>query len=321
MFLSRGQHEACRYETLKMKIGIAGAGAVGCHYGSLLQQAGHELCYLARGAHLVAMQDDGLLHVSAGGQRRLAVQASDDAATLSCADVVLLTGKMTDFPELLAALAPHLRSDALLLTLQNGVAAPDLVCSVFPDHAVAAGTAFIGARIESPGVVVHSAAGGIRMGHWQAGPGEQYFQSMLQALQQAGVPVREEPDPKLMLWRKLLWNVGFNPITAITRRFARDMAADAATLELVCEAMAEAVAVAQAAGVGLDDGDIAKHVQVTLEMGPVKTSMWQDIERGRPTEIDFLNGFVVQQGKSFAVPTPINGMLTALVHAIEGAGE
>ncbi|MDQ6966066.1 MAG: 2-dehydropantoate 2-reductase, partial [Mariprofundaceae bacterium] len=225
-----------------------------------------------------------------------------------------------DFPFLLASLHAHIRADTLLLTLQNGVAAPDLVCTAFPGHAVAAGTAFIGTRIESPGVVVHSAAGGIRMGHWQAGPGEQYFLPLLQALQQAGVPVREEPDPKLMLWRKLLWNVGFNPITAITRRFARDMAADAATLKLVCDAMDEGVAVAQKAGVALDDEDISKHVQVTLEMGPVKTSMWQDIERGRPTEIDFLNGFVVQQGERLAVPTPVNEMLTALVHAIEGAG-
>ena len=301
-----------------MRIGVAGAGAVGCHYGSLLQQSGHEVRYLARGEHLAALRRDGLLHVSQGVETRLAVRADDDVAWLSDAEVVLLAGKMTDFDPLLHSLAAHVSAGALLLTLQNGVAAPDKVQQAFPRHAIAAGTAFIGARIERPGVVVHSAAGGIRMGHWQAGPGEKYFQPMLAALHQAGVPVREEMDPRLMLWRKLLWNVGFNPITAITRRFARDMAADAATLSLVRGAMQEAVAVAQAAGVGLNDEDIAKHVQVTLEMGPVKTSMWQDIERGRPTEIDFLNGFVVHKGLQLGVATPVNDMLTVLVHAIEG---
>lgn len=301
-----------------MKVGIAGAGAVGCHYGCLLQQAGNELVYLARGGHLAALQSAGLLHVSNGMQTSLTVEASDDPAILARADVILLTGKMTDFPTLLTSIRAHIRADALLLTLQNGVAAPDLVCTAFPGHAVAAGTAFIGARIESPGIVVHSAAGGIRMGHWQPGPGEQYFQSLLAALHDAGVPVREEPDPRLMLWRKLLWNVGFNPITAITRRFARDMAADASTLKLLGAAMREAVAVAQAAGVALDEGDIAGHVQVTLDMGPVKTSMWQDIEHGRPTEIDFLNGFVVRQGEKLGVPVPVNAVLTTLVHAIEG---
>lgn len=300
-----------------MRIGIAGAGAVGCHYGSLLQQAGHELAYLARGEHLAALRRNGLLHVSNGQETRLKVRADSDAALLAGCDAILLTGKMTDFPALLAGIGSHIRQDALLLTLQNGVAAPELACSAFPENAVAAGTAFIGARIERPGMVVHSAAGGIRMGHWQAGPGERYFQPLLAVLSDAGVAVREEPDPRLMLWRKLLWNVGFNPITAITRRFARDMAADAGTLKLVRAAMAEAVSVAQAAGVALDDEDIAKHVQVTLQMGPVKTSMWQDIERGRPTEIDFLNGIVVQKGREFGVPVPVNEMLCTLVHAIE----
>ena len=301
-----------------MRIGVAGAGAVGCHYGSLLQQAGHEVRYLARGKHLDALLGDGLLHVSEGVETRLVVQAEGDAARLSDAEVVLLAGKMTDFPDLLRGLIPHLPAGALLVTLQNGVAAPDMVQQTFPRHAIAAGTAFIGARIERPGVVVHSAAGGIRLGRWQSGPGEGLLQPFINALSAAGVPVREETDPRLMLWRKLLWNVGFNPITAITRRFARDMAADAASLNLVRAAMQEAMAVAQAAGVGLNDEDVAKHVQVTLEMGPVKTSMWQDIERGRPTEIDFLNGFVVRRGVQLGVATPVNTMLCTLVHAIEG---
>ncbi len=303
-----------------MRIGIAGAGAVGCHYGSLLQQAGHELCYLARGEHLAAMRRDGLLHVSNGVETRLAVQATDDAALLREADVVLLAGKMTDFGALLQALVPHVPAGALLVTLQNGVAAPEMVQQMFPHHAIVAGTAFIGARIQRPGVVVHSAAGAIRLGHWQAGPGEGLFQPLLDALHGAGVPVREEEDVRLMLWRKLLWNIGFNALTAITRRFARDMAAEDASCRLVRGAMQEAVRVAQAEGVLLGDEDIDKHVQVTLDMGPVKTSMWQDIERKRPTEVDFLNGFVVRRGAQLGVATPVNDMLTVLVHAIEGAG-
>lgn len=301
-----------------MKIGVAGAGAVGCHYGSLLQQAGHAVSYLARGKHLAALLHDGLLHVTGGVETRLAVQASDDAALLGDAEVILLAGKMTDFTGLLESLLPHVSADVLFVTLQNGVAAPDMVAQTFPHHAIAAGTAFIGARIERPGVVVHSAAGGIRLGRWQHGAGDVLLQHLIEALQQAGVPVDEEPDARLLLWRKLLWNCGFNALTAITRRFARDMAADAATLRLVRGAMQETVAVAQADGVALQDAEIDNYVQVTLQVGPVKTSMWQDIERGRPTEVDFINGFVVQRGAELGVATPVNDMLTALVHAIEG---
>ena len=303
-----------------MRIGIAGAGAVGCHYGSLLQQAGCDVRLLARGAHLAAMQKDGLLHMSNGVETQLAVQASDDATLFDDAEVIFLAGKMTNFPELLATLSKHVAEDALLVTLQNGVAAPDMVQQAFPWHAVAAGTAFIGARIERPGMVVHSAAGGVRLGLWQHGSGEAKLQFLMAALHQADVPIREEADARLMLWRKLLWNCGFNALTAITHRFARDMAANDATLGLVKSAMQETVAVARKEGVGLGDEDIDKHVQVTLEMGPVKTSMWQDIKRGHATEVDFINGFVVSRGAQLNVATPVNSMLTTLVHAIEDSG-
>ncbi|MDQ6987351.1 MAG: 2-dehydropantoate 2-reductase [Mariprofundaceae bacterium] len=302
-----------------MNIGIAGAGAIGCHYGSLLQQAKQIVTYLARGKHLQAMQADGLLHVSAGKQTRIQVHADDNPQLLANADVVLLTGKMTDFNALLAALKPYLRPDALLVTLQNGVVAPDAVQQLFPGHALAAGTAFIGARIEKPGMVVHSAAGGIRMGWWQHGPGDGFFVPLMQALKNAGVQVRKESDAQLMLWRKLLWNIGFNALTAITRRFARDMAAAAETLPLVRQAMQEAIAVAQANGINLTEADIAKHIEVTLAMGPVKTSMWQDIDRHRPTEVDFINGFIAKRGVELGIGTPVNRMLTSLIHAIEHA--
>jgi len=300
-----------------MNIGFAGAGAVGCHYGSLLQQAGHNITFLARGEHLQAMHTHGLLHISQGEERNIPVQASDEPAILADADVVFLTGKMTDFEGLLADLKAHLKPDALLVTLQNGVAAPDATVLVFPEHAVIAGTAFIGARIERPGMVIHSAAGGMRLGCWRQGAGSYYFEPLLQSLNDAGIPVREESNAKLMLWRKLLWNVGFNALTAITRRFACDMASGTETLPLVRTAMQEAVAVAQAAGVNLCDDDIAKHIDITLSMGPVKTSMWQDIERKRPTEVDFLNGYIVTRATALSMDTPVNHMLTALIHAIE----
>jgi len=301
-----------------MNIGIAGAGAVGCHYGSLLQQGGHSVAYLARGEHLQAMRKHGLLHISQGEERNIPVHASDSPAILADADVVFLTGKMTDFEVLLAALQTSLHPDALLITLQNGVVAPDAAAQAFPKHALIAGTAFIGARIERPGMVVHSAAGGMRLGCWQQGAGSRYFESLLQALNAAGIPAREDPDVPLMLWRKLLWNVGFNALTAITRRFACDMASGEESLPLVRLAMQEAVAVAQTVGVDLCAEDMAKHIDVTLSMEPVKTSMWQDIERGRPTEVDFLNGFIVSRGATLAIETPVNRMLMALIHAIEG---
>jgi len=300
-----------------MKIGIAGAGAVGCHYGSLLQQSGNDVSYLARGPHLEAMQKAGLHHVSGGRDRTIRVKVGDQPDVLSGSEVIIFTCKMNDLDEIIQAVRTVAGTETLLVTLQNGMEAPAMVAGAFTEQAVAAGTAFIGARIENPGTVIHSAAGGMRLGLWRHGKGEEKFQMLVRALTEAGVPARQEGDVRRMLWRKLLWNCGFNAITAITRRYARDMAANEETLSIVREAMQETVTVANAGDVTLGEEDILKHIRVTLEMGAVKTSMWQDLDRGRRTEVDFINGLVVRRAAEKGIEAPVNRMLTVLVHAIE----
>ncbi|MDX8404692.1 MAG: 2-dehydropantoate 2-reductase [Mariprofundus sp.] len=298
-----------------MKIGFAGAGAVGSHYGSKLSQAGYEVLLLARGAHLRALQSGGLKHDSEGSSLILSVDASDDMNRLGECDVVVVSCKMTGLARLLESIHGHVPAGALLVTLQNGVEAPDMVAEAFPEHAVVAGTAFIGARLEAPGYVIHSAAGGVRMGLWHQGNGVQYLTELDGAFQTAGVASRIDADPRAMLWRKLLWNCGFNAITAMTRRYARQMAAHAETLQLVRAAMQETVALARAQGIAIDDRDINKHIAVTLAMGPVKTSMWQDLEAGRPCEVDYINGYVASRSAALGLAAPVNRMLTTLMHA------
>jgi len=292
---------------------------VGCHYGSRLQQAGNSVRFLARGAHLNALQQHGLLHESEGKSVRLHVEAIDHGAEIADTDVLILCCKMTALMPMLESLSGKIGAETLLVTLQNGVEAVDWVARGLPKHAVAAGTAFIGARLEAPGHVIHSAAGGVRLGLWQAGAGERFLPELIAQFKAGGVPARLEADPALMLWRKLLWNTGFNAITAINRRFASQMCEQPETLSIVRAAMQETVAVAQAEGIKLGEDDIQGHVDVTLSMGPVKTSMWQDIEVGHTTEVEYLNGLVVRLGKLHGIATPVNRMLVAQIHAIESA--
>ncbi len=300
-----------------MKIGFAGAGAVGCHYGSKLIQGGFEVLLLARGQHLAALQLSGLRHESEGACKQIPVQATAEIAQLKRCDIVILSCKMTGLNDMIGALQQNIHSEALLVTLQNGVEAPDMLAAAFPGHAVAAATAFIGARLELPGYVIHSAAGGLRMGLWQQGYGEKHLPALVSAFQRAAVPIRLDEDPAAMLWRKMLWNCGFNAITAITRRYASDIAANAETLAIVSQAMQETVALARALGIAIGEEDILKHIEVTLAMGPVKTSMWQDIEAGHCTEVNSINGYVAKQAKAMHLYAPANRMLTSLVHAIE----
>ncbi|RMD66482.1 MAG: 2-dehydropantoate 2-reductase, partial [Planctomycetota bacterium] len=205
---------------------------------------------------------------------------------------------------------------AILVTLQNGIEAPALVAGLFPGHPVIAGSAFIGARIERPGCVVHSAAGLIRIAPW-AHADEEHMASVLDLLDQAGVPVERCEDARTMLWHKMLWNCGFNAITALTRRHARDIACFDETARIAREAMLETLRAAVADGARLDEEEVDRQMRITRELGPVKTSMWQDIEQGRKTEIEAMNGQVVVVSREHGLDAPVNAMLTALIHALE----
>ncbi|HXH64031.1 MAG TPA: 2-dehydropantoate 2-reductase, partial [Mariprofundaceae bacterium] len=293
---------------MTMRIGVAGAGAVGCHYASLLHQAGHGVALLARGAHLKAMQADGLRHESMGKLTTVHMAASDDAAILEGCDALLITAKTTALDAILPQIRAHVGDRTLLVTLQNGIRAPGIVARHLPGHPLAAGSAFIGARIEAPGHVIHSAAGHVRLAAWNAdaaGP----LQELVAALTEAGVDAAIEADARSMLWTKLLWNVGFNAITALTRRHARDIAADADTARWVEAAMREAVAVAHAEGVVLPGDAVERYLRVSRGMGEVKTSMWQDLEHGRPTEIADMNGQIAELAAHHGLAAPVNDLL------------
>ena len=300
-----------------MKIAFAGAGAIGCHYGSKLQQAGFDVLLLTRGKHLQVLQQHGLKHDSGDKTLTLAVTATDEVNRLQDCQIVIMCCKMTGLAAMLEDIQTSIHADTLLLSLQNGVEAPERIGTSFPNHAIAAGTAFIGAYLAQPGHVIHSAAGGIRMGLWQQGSGEHYLPALVEAFQAASVPARIEADPTAMLWRKLLWNCGFNAITAITRRYARDIAANDNTLRIVQQAMQETISLAQAHDIAIEKSDIAKHIEITLAMGEVKTSMWQDIEAGHHTEVDYINGYVATQAERLHLPATVNRSLTNLIHAIE----
>lgn len=290
---------------------------MGCHYGSRLQQAGNQITLLARGEHLNVLQSQGLKHESEGLTQQLAVNATDRLSASDEMDVVIFSSKMTTLSVMIAQLKPQIRSETLLVTLQNGVEAPLWLAKHFPENPIAAGTAFIGARLEQPGYVVHSAAGGIRLGLWQEGAGQASLAVLTEQLKAAGVPARVDKNPAEMLWRKLLWNNGFNAITAVTRRYASEMCEPQERLAIVLDAMRETVAVAKAEGIAIGEEDIQAHIEVTRRMGPVKTSMWQDIEAGHKTEVDYLNGAVITRAARHGIATPVNQLLTTLIHAIE----
>lgn len=303
-----------------IRVGIAGAGAVGCFYGLALQRAGLDVVFLARGEHFQALQNKGVLFESAGVNENFAVCASDDVQSLADCDVILLSCKTTQLDDMCRSLVNVVKPSAAWLTLQNGVQAADQVLTHFPYHSVFAASAFIGVRIEEPGHVVHSAAGHIRLGSWRKNESDHRIKEYLQqAWQKAGVDAKIETDMHSMLWQKMLWNCGFNVLTALTRRYARDVAVHEQMSVWVRAAMLEVVDVAHAMGVELDKYMIEKHMQMTCETGEVKSSMWQDMSHKKPTEIAAMNGYIAEQGRKFGLDVPINTMLANMIDLAEGA--
>ncbi|OIO69823.1 MAG: hypothetical protein CO186_06630 [Zetaproteobacteria bacterium CG_4_9_14_3_um_filter_49_83] len=301
-----------------MRVGVAGAGAVGAHYGLRLQQAGADVILLARGEHGRVMKRSGLRYASEGVEQYYPVCVVEDAKALAESDVILVCCKTTQLTEMLSALKASLDQRCVLVSMQNGVTAPQLVAQAFPQNPVLAASAFIGARLEQPGWLIHSAAGHLRMGFWQ-GEAQKQSRQLLALWQNAHVDAQLIGDVRAMLWNKMLWNCGFNALTALTRRYARDIVADAGAREIILMAMQEALSVAQADGVNIKVSAIEQHLALTMKGGEVKTSMWQDLENGRLTEIDAMNGEVVRLAEKYGVDTPVNSMLTTMLHLAQEA--
>lgn len=120
-----------------------------------------------------------------------------------------------------------------------------------------------------------------------------------------------------MLWHKMLWNCGFNAITALTHRYARDIAKDEDSVRWVRASMQEAINVAGAESIQLPADAIEQHLALTMKAGPVKSSMWQDMEHGRPTEIEAMNGFVAKRAEELGLAAPVNDLLASLIRAAE----
>ncbi len=301
-------------------VGVAGAGAVGGHYAARLASAGVSIRLLARGAHLAHLQQRGLVYEPReGGRRLLRLPASDDPAFLADCAIWLLAAKTKVLPALLDALAPYAKGK-VVITLQNGVSAPELAARAFPESVIVAGSAFVGAWMPAPGCVRHTAAGGLHFARVRGDPAGK-LAWLAGRLAAARVEAGIECDWRAMLWRKMVWNCGFNALTALLDMQAHEVARDAHASQVARRAMEETVQVARALGVRLPQALPEAMLARTRKLEGVRTSMWQDLARGRKTEIEDMNGQVARLAKAQGLDAPVNETLADLVRAREERGK
>jgi 2-dehydropantoate 2-reductase len=298
-------------------IAVMGAGAVGCYYGGLLALAGVPVTLIGRAAHVEAIRRSGLVIERAGRRDIVPVAATTDASAVAAADVVLLCVKSPDTSAAAAAMKPHLRDDAVVVSLQNGVDNADRIGAAIP-HAVLAAVVWVGTYLEGPGVVRHTGRGDLVLGVPRALSGRSGAHAALAPMaalfERAGVPCPIASDIEAALWTKLVINCAFNAISALGRARYGRMQAHGPTRELMEATVRESLAVARASGVALDDAQIMAQVWRTADaLASQYSSTAQDILRGKPTEIDMLNGFVARRATAVGVPAPVNQSLHALV--------
>ncbi len=304
-----------------MRVLIVGTGGVGGYFGGRLAQAGVDVVFLARGANLDALRRDGLTIESVDGDVRLPrVTATDALAGVAPVDVAIVTVKSYDTAAAAATIAPVVTRQTIVLSLQNGIENEALLASALGLPPLLGAMTQIGAELVAPGVVRHVAQGTIYFGE-MGGHGSARTRTLVGLFTSGSVRHRLSSRILLMLWDKLSWNASFNAITALTRRTSGAAARHPETARLLREAMLEVIAVAHAQGIMLDPGRVDGVLAHAAEhLGTLRTSMLQDVERGRRLEYDAINGAVVRVGAAVGVATPLNRTLVGLLAGLDERG-
>ena len=291
-------------------IAVMGAGAVGCYYGGMLARAGNAVRLIGRASHVAAVQRAGLRFETSAGTTQLPLAASVDARALTGAGIVLCCVKANDIARAAAQMAPHLAADAVVVSLQNGVDSAARLAAQLGREVIPA-VVYVAAQMAGPGHVRHHGGGELVLGKASASA------ALAEMFAAAGVPTTVSGEVAGELWGKLIINCAYNALSAITRLpYARlvDSVGIAAVMRDIVD---ECLAVARADRVTVAD-DIRETVQRIARTMPTQfSSTAQDLARGKRSEIDQLNGYVLRRGQALGVATPVNRTLHALVRAIE----
>ena len=302
-----------------MKVSIIGSGAMGSLFGGMLSRAGHEVVlYDVYREHVEAIRRDGLAIEQAGSAEVLTCRpgASTDPADTRGSDVLIVFVKSTATEAAARQFAPLAGPDTIALTLQNGLGNEAIMRKHFGVERTAAGVTSQGATFLGPGRIRHAGKGPTHIG--MASGSHRKLVALATALAQAGFETHVESDVAGLVWSKLVINVGINALTALVNRQNGRLLDLEETRSLMADLVAEAVAVAKARGITLTYADPLQTVyDVAKKTGANRSSMLQDFDRGRETEIDFINGAIVREAAALGIPVPVNAALTRLVKALD----
>ncbi|QXL85443.1 ketopantoate reductase family protein [Comamonas sp. NLF-1-9] len=295
-----------------LSFAVMGAGAVGCYFGALLARAGHGVTLIGRDAHVRAIRGAGLRLQTQSEDLHLPMAASTEASAASGADVVLLCVKSADTEEAARQLLPHVRPDTLVLTLQNGVDNDLRAAKVLGSACeVAPAVVYVATAMAGAGHVRHYGRGDLVIA-----PSARSAE-LARQLQAAGIPTQISDNVRGALWAKLIINSAYNALSAVLQQPYGWLMQQPGAADVVQDIVNECLAVARAEGVQLP-GDIHAALRSIVQTMPGQlSSTAQDLARGKTTEIEHLNGYVVRRGDALGIATPVNRTMLVLVRMLE----
>ena len=301
-----------------IKVAVVGAGAMGGLFGALLAEAGPEVWLIDTwGEHVKAIEREGLQVERDGETRVVKLNATTEPEAVGKVDLVVIFVKSIHTLSAAKTASGLVDEDGMILTLQNGMGNVEAISEVIQPERIIAGTTSHGATLLGLGRIRHAGSGPTSIGSWVRGE-DFKAQKVAGILNTAGIETKVVEDVQEILWKKLLVNVGINAITALTGIKNGELLNLEITRNLCASAVEEAAAVARADGIRIDKDVLEIVFQVARDTGSNRSSMGQDVDNKRTTEIRAINGFVVQKGRALGVETPVNQTLWSLVETLQG---
>jgi len=298
------------------RIAVIGAGAVGGYFGGVLARAGADVVLIGRKSFADSVNSRGLFLDTLHFQEHIRVHASTELSACRDADLILFCVKTRDTIATARELAPFLTPHTTVVSLQNGVENVDQIRAAAGGDPIAAAV-YVAVSVPEPAHVRHAGRGDLVIG-----PVSPRAKAVAEVFERAKIPCRISVEITGELWTKLLWNCALNAVSALGRARYREVAGNEDARKLVRTIVDEFMAVARAAGVYLvgvpnADAGFAGAMKIATDMAGAYSSTAQDLQRGRPTEIDSLNGFIARRGAELGVETPVNQALFTLVKLME----
>jgi 2-dehydropantoate 2-reductase len=290
-----------------MKIAIMGAGGVGGYYGGLLAQAGHEVIFIARGAHLLALREKGLQVKSVLGDFAVSpVRATDDPSEVGAAELVIVATKTYHTDEAARAIRPMIAPGTLVISLQNGVDAAERIGAVIGKDHLLGGATWLSTAVEAPGVIgQYSQFRRIVLGELD-GRITSRAEALAEALRATPTTVELVTNITQVLWTKFVFISALSALGGLTRVALGAYRQVPEARAVLVEAMSEVAGVARARGVDMESDIVSKTLAFIDSADPeIKPSMQRDIEAGRVSELESMVGVVVRLGRELGVPTPV----------------